>query len=47
VLSFWNLHHITGLGLYYQAADPEKQRRTSIQRWKQKLESGLIVPKST
>ena len=47
VLSYWNLHHITGLGLYYQPADPEKQRRTSIQRWKQKLQSGLIVPKST
>jgi hypothetical protein len=47
VLSFWNLHHITGLGLYYQAADPEKQRRTSIQRWKQKLDAGLIVPKAT
>jgi cytoskeletal protein RodZ len=47
VLSFWNLHHITGLGLYYQPGDPEKQRRTSIQRWKQKLESGLIVPKAT
>ena len=46
VLSFWNLHHITGLGLYYQPGDPEKQRRTSIQRWKQKLESGLIVPKA-
>ena len=47
VLSFWNLHHITGLGLYYQPADPEKQRRTPIQRWKQKLESGLLVPKGT
>ncbi|HET6884281.1 MAG TPA: hypothetical protein VFI31_29280, partial [Pirellulales bacterium] len=46
VLSFWNLHHITGLGLYYQPADPEKQRRSAIQRWKQKLESGLLVPKS-
>ncbi|OYV90759.1 MAG: hypothetical protein B7Z73_05930, partial [Planctomycetia bacterium 21-64-5] len=46
VLSFWNLHHITGLGLYYQPGDPAKQRRTSIQRWKQKLESGLIVPKA-
>lgn len=46
VLSYWNLHHITGLGLYYQPGDPEKQRRTSIQRWKQKLESGLIVPKA-
>jgi cytoskeletal protein RodZ len=47
VLSFWNLHHITGLGLYYQPADPEKQRRTSIQKWKLKLESGLIVPRAT
>ncbi|HVX12642.1 MAG TPA: hypothetical protein VHC22_15790 [Pirellulales bacterium] len=47
VLSYWNLHHITGLGLYYQPADPEKQRRKSIQSWRQKLESGLIVPKST
>jgi hypothetical protein len=47
VLSFWNLHHITGLGLYYQPADPEKQRRQSIQRWQQKLQSGLLVPKAT
>lgn len=47
VLSYWNLHHITGLGLYYQPADPEKQRRTPIQRWKQKFESGQIVPKAT
>ncbi|HWB08889.1 MAG TPA: hypothetical protein VG826_06685 [Pirellulales bacterium] len=47
VLSYWNLHHITGLGLYYQPGDPEKQRRQSIQRWKQKLELGLIVPKAT
>ena len=47
VLSFWNLHHITGLGLYYRPEDPEKTRRTPIQKWKQKLESGLIVPKAT
>ncbi len=47
VLSFWNLHHITGFRLYYLPGDPEKQRRTSIQRWKQKLESGLLVPKAT
>jgi hypothetical protein len=46
VLSFWNLHHFTGLGLNYQPAGPEKQRRASIQRWKQKLESGLIVPQA-
>src|SRR5487761_1219296 len=45
VLAYWTLHHITGLGLYYQPGDPEKQRRTSIQKWKQKLDSGLIVPK--
>lgn len=46
VLSFWNLRHITGMGLYYQPADPEKQRRQSIQRWKQKLDAGLLVPKA-
>ncbi|HET6879502.1 MAG TPA: FHA domain-containing protein [Pirellulales bacterium] len=46
VLSFWNLHHMTGLGLNYQPAAPENQRRTAILRWKQKFESGLIVPKA-
>jgi hypothetical protein len=44
VLSFWNLHHITGLGLFYQPADPPQQRRASIHRWIQKQEAGLIMP---
>lgn len=44
VLSFWNLHRATGLRLNYQPTAPEKQRRASILRWKQKLESGLLAP---
>lgn len=46
VLSFWNLSHITGMKLYYQPTEQEKARRQSIQRWKQKLDAGLIVPKA-
>jgi hypothetical protein len=47
VLSFWNLHHITGFGQQYRPELPQKQRRTSIQHWKQKLDAGLIIPKAT
>ena len=45
VLSFWNLHHLTGFGLLYRPADPEAKRRTPTQKWRQKLEAGLLVPK--
>lgn len=44
VLSFWNLHHITGFSYYYKPENTEAKRRTPVQRWRQKLEAGLIVP---
>ncbi|HEX5443533.1 MAG TPA: hypothetical protein VFW87_06880, partial [Pirellulales bacterium] len=46
VLSFWNLHHITGFSYYYKPEANEAKRRTPVQRWRQKLEAGLIVPKA-
>lgn len=46
VLSFWNLHHITGFGYLYKPEATEIKRRTPVQRWRQKLEAGLIVPKA-
>lgn len=46
VLSFWNLHHITGFGYLYRPEVSEIKRRTAVQRWRQKLEAGLIVPKA-
>ncbi len=45
VLAFWNLRHITGYSLYYRPETPAAQRKQSIKKWVQKLESGLIVPK--
>lgn len=47
VLSFWNLHHITGFGYLYKPEATEAKRRTPVQRWRQKLEAGLIVPKAS
>ena len=46
VLSFWNLHHVTGFSYFYKPEDTEAKRRTPVQRWRQKLEAGLIVPKA-
>ncbi|HEX7449121.1 MAG TPA: hypothetical protein VF306_16325 [Pirellulales bacterium] len=46
VLSFWNLHHITGFSYYYKPENTEAKRRTPVQRWRQKLEAGLIAPKA-
>jgi hypothetical protein len=45
VLSYWNLHHLTGFGHFYRPADPEAKRRTATQKWRQKLEAGMLVPK--
>ncbi|MHB1034100.1 MAG: hypothetical protein ACYC35_06925 [Pirellulales bacterium] len=47
VLSSWNLQRITGLtNLGYRADYIAQKRKPPIQRWKQKLQDGLIVPKS-
>jgi len=40
VLSFWNLHKLTDWKLYYVPEDTEAERRPSVQKWKERLESG-------
>lgn len=45
VLSYWNLHHLTGFGHFYRPADPEAKRRTATQKWRQKLQAGMLVPR--
>ncbi|MFH1269337.1 MAG: hypothetical protein ABIK89_26715, partial [Planctomycetota bacterium] len=42
VLSFWNLKGITGWGLFYQPEAPEAKRKQSVQKWRERLESGAI-----
>jgi hypothetical protein len=45
VLSFWNLHQITGLlPPSYRPQWTEAKRRPGAAAWRQKLESGRIVP---
>lgn len=47
VLSFWNLHHLTGFLLGYRPADPDQKRIKGVAAWRQKLSSGQIVPMPT
>lgn len=44
VLSFWNLHHITGWLFSYRPEYAEAKRRLGVAAWKQKLAAGQIVP---
>jgi hypothetical protein len=45
VLSLWNLRQITGLFIAsYRPEWPEEKRRKGAAAWRQKLESGRIVP---
>ncbi|HUY91976.1 MAG TPA: hypothetical protein VMV10_24765 [Pirellulales bacterium] len=44
VLSFWNLHHMTGFLLGYRPADPDQKRIKGVAAWRQKLSSKQIVP---
>ncbi len=46
VLSFNNLQSITNMGLLYQPQDPPKKRAPHIQKWKEKLKDGKVVPAS-
>jgi hypothetical protein len=48
VLAFWNLQTITGLPNYgYNPADLAKNRTAAVNRWKERLRQGKIVPRST
>jgi hypothetical protein len=42
VLSYWNLHDITGLKLYYQPEQTAVKRRHAVAAWKQRREAGEI-----
>jgi hypothetical protein len=44
VLAFWNLRSMTGYTAMYQPEDPPAARRTAVNRWRQRLEAGQIVP---
>jgi hypothetical protein len=46
VLSFWNLQHITGVSLFYRPEYPEAKRRSSLTKWRERLNDGKIVPLS-
>lgn len=44
VLSFWNLHNITGEMNAYRADHTAARRKPAVQRWREQLEAGKIVP---
>lgn len=44
VLSFWNLHNITGEMNAYRADHTAARRKPAVQRWRDQLEAGKIVP---
>lgn len=46
VLAFWNLSRITGFTLYYRPEYPAPRREQYVQKWRQKLDAGLVVPKA-
>jgi hypothetical protein len=45
VLSFWNLNHITGAQHYYRPEYSAAKRQQYVAKWKQKLDSGQLIPK--
>jgi hypothetical protein len=45
VLAFWNLRDRTGLTLSYLPSQNAEQRKTHVQKWRQRLENGQILPK--
>jgi hypothetical protein len=47
VLSFWNLSRIAGAAHYYRPEFTAVKRATAVRAWKQKLDSGQLIPKST
>ncbi len=45
VLSFWNLKEITGWGLFYKPEQTAAKRKTAVQKWTERLDSGEIKVK--
>jgi hypothetical protein len=45
VVAYWTLVDITGLQLAYSPQDMPTKRKQAAQKWEQKLQMGLIVPK--
>ncbi len=45
VLSFWNLSRIAGASHYYRPEFTAVKRATAVRAWKQKLDSGQLIPK--
>jgi len=41
-LAFWNLRNVTGMSLYYRPHDKHANRQQAVQRWRQRLEEGLL-----
>ncbi len=44
VLSFWNLYNITGEMNAYRADHTAARRKQAVQRWRDQLEAGKIIP---
>jgi hypothetical protein len=45
VLAFWNLKNITGSTLNYRPEVPPMIRKQAVQRWRDRLREGQVVPK--
>jgi hypothetical protein len=46
-LAFWNLWQLTGATLFYQPHASADVRKPHVQKWRQRLESGQIIPQTT
>lgn len=43
VLSFWNLREVTGLSLYYRPEHPSAKRATSLQKWRERMDTPATI----
>lgn len=44
VLAIWNLQQITGVRMYYEPDSPPVRRRSSVERWRSRVESDATLP---
>lgn len=44
VLAIWNLQQITGVRMYYEPDSPAVRRRSSVERWRSRVESDVTLP---